>query len=305
MANLFNADCFDVLADLEDCSMDAIVTDPPYGILKHKIETSIDIPRFFNECDRVLKPNSFIVFFGRQPALTDWNYHALKVFQYKQEIIWYKRQGSSPLGDMSRVFENIMVFTKGGKQFNPVKRPYCDVKRSLAEFNDWGNLEKKLSVIRKFIREKDYRDRILLELDEGAFYFGQKRRNEAAAVPIGLRESLNRVGDIRTLDLGSKAQNLISFTPHNKQSFNNDAHNIKHPTVKPIALMEYLLDLTTSPGDRVFDPFLGSGTTGIAAVNMRREFTGAEIDPDYFAIAAQRIDPGLIDVARTEQLSLF
>jgi len=305
MANLFNADCFDVLADLEDCSMDAIVTDPPYGILKHKIETSIDIPRFFNECDRVLKPNSFIVFFGRQPALTDWNYHALKVFQYKQEIIWYKRQNSSPLGDMGRVFENIMVFTKGSRQFNPAKRSYCDVKRSLAEFNDWGNLEKGLSRVRKFIREKDYRDKILLELDEGAFYVQKEKSNETATIPSGLTNNLRCVREIRTLVLGSKAQNLVSFLPHNKQSFNNDAHNIKHPTVKPIALMEYLLDLTTNPGDRVFDPFLGSGTTGLAAVSMGREFTGAEIDPDYFAIAAQRIDPGLIDIARLEQLSFL
>jgi site-specific DNA-methyltransferase (adenine-specific) len=63
-----------------------------------------------------------------------------------------------------------------------------------------------------------------------------------------------------------------------------------HPTVKPIKLMEYLIDLTTNAGDVILDPFMGSGTTGIAAKNLRREFIGIEISPEYFKIAQQRIE---------------
>ena len=62
-----------------------------------------------------------------------------------------------------------------------------------------------------------------------------------------------------------------------------------HPTQKPIALMVELLRHYTNPGDTIFDPFMGSGTTGVAAVQLGRNFIGCEIDPDYFAIAEKRI----------------
>jgi site-specific DNA-methyltransferase (adenine-specific) len=63
-----------------------------------------------------------------------------------------------------------------------------------------------------------------------------------------------------------------------------------HPTVKPIALMEYLCKLASAPGAVVLDPFMGSGTTGIACRNLNREFIGIERDADYFEIAKNRIE---------------
>jgi DNA modification methylase len=62
-----------------------------------------------------------------------------------------------------------------------------------------------------------------------------------------------------------------------------------HPTVKPIALMRYLCRLVTPPSGTVLDPFMGSGSTGIAAGAEGFNFVGIELDPDYFAIAEQRI----------------
>lgn len=61
-----------------------------------------------------------------------------------------------------------------------------------------------------------------------------------------------------------------------------------HPTVKPIDLMVWLCKLITPPGGRVLDPFLGSGTTGIAALRCGFDFTGIERDPDYMTIARAR-----------------
>jgi site-specific DNA-methyltransferase (adenine-specific) len=61
-----------------------------------------------------------------------------------------------------------------------------------------------------------------------------------------------------------------------------------HPTVKPIALMQYLCRLVTPPGGTVLDPFMGSGSTGIAAGAEGFDFIGIELDPDYFAIAQSR-----------------
>ena len=65
-----------------------------------------------------------------------------------------------------------------------------------------------------------------------------------------------------------------------------------HPTVKPIALMRYLVRLVTPPGGTVIDPFCGSGTTGIASRLEQREFIGIEREPDFVEIALARIAGG-------------
>lgn len=61
-----------------------------------------------------------------------------------------------------------------------------------------------------------------------------------------------------------------------------------HPTQKPVALMKWCVGLTS--GDMLVDPFMGSGTTGVAAVQMGRSFIGVEIDPRHFEIACRRIE---------------
>tara|TARA_R110000868_G_scaffold239584_1_gene494051 strand:- start:867 stop:1883 length:1017 start_codon:yes stop_codon:yes gene_type:complete len=62
-----------------------------------------------------------------------------------------------------------------------------------------------------------------------------------------------------------------------------------HPTVKPVALMKYLVKLVTPEGGKVLDPFTGSGSTGMAAVELGYDFTGCELDPNYVDIANNRI----------------
>jgi site-specific DNA-methyltransferase (adenine-specific) len=62
-----------------------------------------------------------------------------------------------------------------------------------------------------------------------------------------------------------------------------------HPTVKPVALMRYLVRLVTPPDGVVLDPFTGSGTTGVAARCEGRQFVGIEQSPDYVRISNARI----------------
>lgn len=62
-----------------------------------------------------------------------------------------------------------------------------------------------------------------------------------------------------------------------------------HPTVKPLKLMEYLIRLVTQPGGTVLDPFMGSGTTGVAAVKLGFNFIGIELNEEYVEIAKRRI----------------
>jgi len=63
-----------------------------------------------------------------------------------------------------------------------------------------------------------------------------------------------------------------------------------HPTVKPQELMKYLCRLVTPVGGTVLDPFMGSGTTGVACAKMGRKFIGIELEPKYFDIACKRIE---------------
>ena len=63
-----------------------------------------------------------------------------------------------------------------------------------------------------------------------------------------------------------------------------------HPTVKPLKLMAYLIAIGSRPGDTILDPFMGSGTTGVAAKILHRDFIGFEIEGKYFEIARERID---------------
>ena len=62
-----------------------------------------------------------------------------------------------------------------------------------------------------------------------------------------------------------------------------------HPTQKNLSLMENLLKIHTNSEQTILDPFMGSGTTGVACVNTNRKFIGIELDEDYFDIAKQRI----------------
>ncbi|MCH8135217.1 MAG: site-specific DNA-methyltransferase [Proteobacteria bacterium] len=63
----------------------------------------------------------------------------------------------------------------------------------------------------------------------------------------------------------------------------------KHPTQKPVALMEYMIKTYTQPGALILDFTMGSGTTGVACQNTGRNFIGIELDADYFKIAQERI----------------
>ena len=88
----------------------------------------------------------------------------------------------------------------------------------------------------------------------------------------GKAKWINNIGDSKTV-----------------HKFNNIIGNKLHPTEKPVDLLEYYLLNSSEPKDIVFDPFMGSGSTGVAAFNTNRNFIGIELDPIYFQIAKDRI----------------
>lgn len=96
------------------------------------------------------------------------------------------------------------------------------------------------------------------------------------------------VYDARTGTFNNEGRALHDFyetpvTPKSERAYG------KHPTQKPVELMDYFVKTLSNPGDMVLDPFMGSGTTGVSAVNLGRRFVGIEIDESYFDIACKRI----------------
>lgn len=91
-----------------------------------------------------------------------------------------------------------------------------------------------------------------------------------------------------------KAVDIITNLKYPKSILNfKRPHPQIHPTEKPVALLEYLINTYTNDGDTVLDNCMGSGSTGVAAVNTNRKFIGIELDENYYNIAKQRIDEAI------------
>ena len=75
--------------------------------------------------------------------------------------------------------------------------------------------------------------------------------------------------------------------------FSNGNYKSKHPTQKPVALLEYLIKTYTNEGETVLDNVMGSGSTGVAAVNTGRKFIGIELDPGFYETAKNRIEKAI------------
>ena len=84
---------------------------------------------------------------------------------------------------------------------------------------------------------------------------------------------------------------------------NTQPNRLTHEAMFPAGLVEPCLSLTSRPDDLILDPFLGSGTTGLVALNLGRRFVGVELNPDYVAIAEQRLNGAIVGDQPTRQPS--
>ena len=101
-------------------------------------------------------------------------------------------------------------------------------------------------------------------------------------------------GDITGNVLKTQTKNNGTRYPRSIQKFNTDkSKGSLHPTQKPVALFEYLIKTYTNENETVLDNCMGSGSTGIACINTKRNFIGIEKDGKYFEIAKKRIENAL------------
>lgn len=105
----------------------------------------------------------------------------------------------------------------------------------------------------------------------------------------GFFDENKKIGEIYQAKSAHRECNDGSRYPISVVKYSNVRKSL-HPTQKPLELVKWLIKTYTNEGDVVFDPFMGSGTTGVACKELNRGFIGVELDGNYFKSAKERID---------------
>jgi site-specific DNA-methyltransferase (adenine-specific) len=300
---IIHGDCFEVLKSISDKSIDAVITDPPYKYLKHKLETNWDEKLFFIEVLRILKKDSFLVFFGRGESWFRWNYLCQELgFNFKEEIIWDKVRTSNPMCTMPRSHENIAIYTNGKGTLNEAridKLEYDSIANPKAMVNDFKRM---LATIKNINSWDDF---ILFK--SGTLGSSDVIRRSEVTIQGGMKKCDRGSGTFKSHDKGRRIPSIFRCL--------NDYYNYVHPTQKPLLLIQKLIELTTVSGAMILDPFCGSGTTAVACKELGRNYICIEKELEYYQIACQRINqpiepekevvPVVEELPKVEQLSLF
>ena len=251
MIQLHHGDCLEVMKSIPDKSIDMVLTDPPYGTTACKWDNVIPFEPMWEQLKRITKDNSAICLFGSEPFSSHLRLSNLKMFKY--DWVWSK---SNPSGiacakiQPLKYHEIISVFYNKNKYF-PQK-----IKRTSERI---GQAHKTNYFFRTI---------------HGSMNDQVKCKNN-----IGKHSS----------EYCSKTKMPSSVLNFNSLRANSKEWN-KHPTQKPVALLEYLIKTYTLENETVLDFTMGSGSTGVACKNLNRSFIGIEKDEKYFNIAKERIE---------------
>ena len=241
MIDLRLGDCLEVMKTIPDGSIDAIITDPPYGTTACKWDSVIDFELMWEQLNRIIKqPNGAIVLFGSEPFSSALRMSNIK--NYKYDWIWKKSKCGSAFTSKYRPqqkHEVISIFGSGRLNYYP-------------------------------------------QMTKGDPYTRTRKAN------TGNKPNNHNLGVVKE----SKTENKGFRFPSTVQFFQQKwrRQDQVHPTQKPIALMEYLIKTYTNENETVLDFTMGSGSTGLAAKNLNRNFIGIEMNEEYFNIATERIN---------------
>ena len=121
-----------------------------------------------------------------------------------------------------------------------------------------------------------------------------KRIEQAHKTNYVFHNSQSEQTNLKYIEVSSKKYNKDFKNPSTILKFNslrpNSKEFVKHPTQKPVVLMEYLVKTYSNENETVLDFTMGSGSTGVACINTNRKFIGIELDENYFNIAKKRIE---------------
>lgn len=324
-ARVLTGDCRDVMSTLEGSSVDAIVTDPPYGLSFMGKDWDHGVPGvpFWREALRVLKPGGHLLAFGGSRT-----YHRLVCaiedagFEIRDQIMWLYGSGFPKSKNLDGDWQG------WGTALKPAHEPICVARKRLegtvtANVLKWGTGAINVDGCRVGHREKpkitdpkhaghnhnaygapsgggkllpdarwpanvihDGSDEVLAGFPIQDGRIGMRQHGSGTNSIYGKFDRTEMsIGNGGTKDTGSAAR----FFYCTKASKKDRGEGNVHPTVKPTDLMRYLCRLVTPPGGLVLDPFAGSGSTGKAAVLEGFRFLGVELSEEYAEIARARI----------------
>jgi len=250
--NIAHADCLDFMCGLSIGSVDALITDPPYLVTDLAFDAALDFG-WVDEARRVVQCNGYLVAFG--------------LYEVQHEI---RKRG------WVRRFTGVWLKHKGGMRTHSAKMPTCQKE----PFTVYAHPEHEVS---ELTYNKAYRDGepykcVMRNL---GYLRGCKDQIDRAR-PWGWTE------DGYTIENeGRREMTDVIFAPH--KGGMPHAERTDHPTQKPVRLMSVIVEWLTNPGDLVLDPFMGSGSTGVAAVKLGRRFVGCDNQRRWVDVAAERI----------------
>jgi len=252
---LWQGDCLDLMPDIEDGSIDMVMADPPYGTTACAWDSIIPLEPMWKQLKRVIKPNGAIVLMGSQPFTTTLISSNMGMFKY--EWIWDKIQGAN--------FMNLK-----NRPFKTQEQIIVFAKSSSFTFNPI-----RVSRSDKSLKRNKAGTAVCKKVPSYKIeHYGAKTLTMQKLSADGMKHPID----------------IIQFPVATKGRY-----EIKHPTKKPVALMEYLIKTYTNEGETVLDFCMGSGTTFMACKNLNRNGIGIEKDPEYFEMAKERIHKENLD----------
>ena len=324
---LWHGDCIELMKNIPDGSVDLVLTDPPYGTLgknppskwknKEKVASwdaeTLDTKKMFLEISRVLRQNGKAILFSQEPYTANLITSAVNSLPFSYRAIWYKNTAGNILGAKSFMvsrYEDICVFTKphDAECTNELRDYFKKVlefigAKSCKEINQrlghrraehcFYVTEGKRAVKEKIGGKADHTTRV------GSSQFAlctEQTYNEIVSVfcidkmdgflPYVELARLNEkyTATFNLWQGGKSKSNVLEY------KIDNDGY---HPTQKPVALLEDLIQTYSNEGNTVLDFTMGSGSTGVACVNTGRKFVGIELDQGYFDIAKERIEKSI------------
>lgn len=313
-STLILGDCNIALKTLETNSVDCIITDPPYGISFQNHEWDKNLPQrqIWEDSLRVLKNGAFGLVFSSVRLM-----HRLMVdledsgFIIKDVLFWAYLNGmpksrdialdiDKELGIESKIvgkYNYVQGYKKGGAE-----NYYSDNEKLKYEPNSDLGVQYKgaglglkpayepIILVQKPIEKGLNVAQNVIKYGTGALNIEQSRIPYAKGEgKVGHNPHPNgRVSaNILRTDEFEDGYDKFFAVPKVRQNAEDFNH---HPTLKPIELMHHLVKLVSFENQTVLDPFMGSGTTGIACEQLGRNFVGIEIDEHYFNIAKERIE---------------
>lgn len=250
---------------------DLVFADPPYGIGIDEWDKTIeDLPAFFDLVTSNLKQGGFFAFTHQMPYMVEW----LSVLQhsalrYKDHIAWIKRMGNTAALPLIRTHESLFIYTYGKANYYQTKGRYEDVKLPgvLVDIITLEGIDRYIKDLRIKASGRTP-SHVISDQQYDSYRYMAKGRNKDCSPEF------------------ANFTNVWSFLPENKRTYNKG--NIEHPTVKSTLLLQRLIELCSNESALVYDAFLGSGTTLIAAENTGRRCYGIEISEHYCNIILSR-----------------